>query len=1186
MLRTIKALIGISLLLMPLHITKAMPLDGQSQKPAATTAVTPDLNQIHQNFLTRTTELRALSQNAGTTIVKERISTSSQLKTQAASSSALKEKVSTLKAAMPNLQIHYNARNGSASFIKSKGLCTANQTSAELTAPKAKEIAIDCLAKYQELLKVNDAGEEFAIQSKSTDNLGLTHIKLQQQYMGLPVWGKEVLVHLDSSNSAYLIEGNVEPTPTVSTTATITEAKAIELVSADLGETLTKSTSELVIHTDSLGIMRLVYHITASAGLDRWQYFIDANQGIVVEKYYDTKHEAITGSGTDLNGATQSFSSWLYNSYYYMIDTSLAFHSTNPSLPGSNGLGNIIILNLNHQSYNNYNAAYYVKSTSATSGWDTTAVTAVTNFRTVANYYYDTFSRSSFDNASHNIVAYIHVGQNYDNAFWQSDLQAIFFGDGGTYFNSLVNGLDVMAHEYTHGITENTTNLEYKFQSGALDEAISDIFACMIDRDDWTIAEDVTQISPGYLRNLVNPHLGADGELPATMSEYQNMSINNDNGGVHVNCTIPTHAAYLIAEGLGTGSIGRDKTEQIFYRAVTQHLTRQSDFEDCRTATIQSAEELYGEDSAEATAVAAGWDAVEVTDSTTDNDGSGDSSNDGTVDPIDGDDQLVFVYYQNGKPYLGLMDSDGNEYRVSSQPVSLVRPVVVLDGEAVLYVDASHNLRIASLLTSSCYDESVLNDGTVRTVGGSHDGRYFVFTTTAYDNNIYLLDMDDSTGSGDETFALAWPNDANTTTSSLQYADVMDFDVTNTKIVFDAMSETTLSGESDTTYEFWNIGTLDISSGEIDSLVSAGPEGTNVGNPSMANLSDSLMAMDIVDTTTGTCKTMAVNLDTNESGLIIEETNSEAYGFPCFNGNDTSVAVQNQGNAINVPLVESSEGILTGDTANAQTLRTSSYYPRYFRIGEQEATPRFHISSTAIAFGPVTLGRSLNRTLLISNTGTVSLTLDNFVLSDTENFSHTGVTSTLDAGKSIRITVTFAPTTAGSKTATLTITTNDTDNSSVAVSLAGTATESDGTGENSGDTDTSGDTSDTDGGIVVTTSDGETYTISGCFIATAAYGSYMADDVKVLRQFRDSCLITNEPGRAFVRFYYRYSPPIANVIAKYSVLRLMTRIGLTPMVWSIKHPNDALAVVLLISTAIIGGRRNKQARRKRVLQAA
>jgi hypothetical protein len=69
-----------------------------------------------------------------------------------------------------------------------------------------------------------------------------------------------------------------------------------------------------------------------------------------------------------------------------------------------------------------------------------------------------------------------------------------------------------------------------------------------------------------------------------------------------------------------------------------------------------------------------------------------------------------------------------------------------------------------------------------------------------------------------------------------------------------------------------------------------------------------------------------------------------------------------------------------------------------------------------------------------------------------------------------------------------------------------------------------------------------------CFIATAAYDSPFHSHVEILRNFRDKYLITNKLGRKLVKLYYKYSPPLANIIAKHKTLKIAVRISLFPLV--------------------------------------
>jgi hypothetical protein len=95
----------------------------------------------------------------------------------------------------------------------------------------------------------------------------------------------------------------------------------------------------------------------------------------------------------------------------------------------------------------------------------------------------------------------------------------------------------------------------------------------------------------------------------------------------------------------------------------------------------------------------------------------------------------------------------------------------------------------------------------------------------------------------------------------------------------------------------------------------------------------------------------------------------------------------------------------------------------------------------------------------------------------------------------------------------------------------------------------------------------------GCFIATASYGSYLHPKVQALRDFRDSHLLTNPPGRKFVKLYYRYSPPIAELIERHRTLQLVARIILTPIFYAIVYPYTSIASACVMLGVFFARRR-------------
>jgi len=99
-----------------------------------------------------------------------------------------------------------------------------------------------------------------------------------------------------------------------------------------------------------------------------------------------------------------------------------------------------------------------------------------------------------------------------------------------------------------------------------------------------------------------------------------------------------------------------------------------------------------------------------------------------------------------------------------------------------------------------------------------------------------------------------------------------------------------------------------------------------------------------------------------------------------------------------------------------------------------------------------------------------------------------------------------------------------------------------------------------------------------CFIATAAYGSYLDPHVQILRDFRDDVLLKYRVGQILVDYYYEYSPPIASMISENEGLKAATRIALTPLVLSIKYPFGSITLGFVLIVFV--GRRIMRKRSK------
>lgn len=239
--------------------------------------------------------------------------------------------------------------------------------------------------------------------------------------------------------------------------------------------------------------------------------------------------------------------------------------------------------------------------------------------------FLDAFSRASIDGAGLPLDATVHYGNEYDNAFWNGE--RMVFGDGdGEVFTRFTGSLSVIGHELTHGVTQFTANLEYRGQSGALNESVSDVFGALVEQHahtqssaeaSWLIGEGLfTPAVQGVaLRSLKAPGTAYDDDVlgkdpqPATMADF--VVTADDNGGVHINSGIPNHAFFLVADALG--GYAWEAPGQIWYDTLSSPtLSSTVDFAGFAAATVAAATDRYGDVSPERDAVIAAWTAVGV----------------------------------------------------------------------------------------------------------------------------------------------------------------------------------------------------------------------------------------------------------------------------------------------------------------------------------------------------------------------------------------------------------------------------------------------------------------------------------------------------------------------------------------------------------------------------------------------
>ncbi|MBA2774520.1 MAG: M4 family metallopeptidase [Nocardioidaceae bacterium] len=267
-----------------------------------------------------------------------------------------------------------------------------------------------------------------------------------------------------------------------------------------------------------------------------------------------------------------------------------------------------------------------IRSTGDAPSGDDAVDEAYAGTEATVSFYADVLARASFDDLGAPVVVTVHYERDYDNAFW--DGHQLVFGDGdGRVFDRFTKPVDVLAHEFTHAVTQFTARLTYQGQPGALNESVSDVFASCVkqrlldqpaDEADWLIGAGIFQpaVQGRALRSMKDPGTAYDdptlGKDPQVAHVQDYVTTTDDNGGVHINSGIPNRAFALAATALGGHSW--EVAGPIWYRALTGGaVVADTDFARFAQATIDAAEQIGGAGTEVVTAVTEAWHAVGVT---------------------------------------------------------------------------------------------------------------------------------------------------------------------------------------------------------------------------------------------------------------------------------------------------------------------------------------------------------------------------------------------------------------------------------------------------------------------------------------------------------------------------------------------------------------------------------------------
>jgi Zn-dependent metalloprotease len=463
--------------------------------------------------------------------------------------------------------------------------------------------------------------EEYQVRSVLVDDDGARHVRFDRTYDGLPVLGGDYVVHADPDGTFRHATVAQDATIDVGTRPAITGERADAVAAGAFGGRVTRSTHSLVVDA-AAGAPVLSWRVLVEGGKPprSVEVVVDARTG-AVRRSVDTLHTAADGTGRGLHAGDVPLSTHQRKGVYELVDP-------------ARGNGETRDARDRHRPGRARTEAF----TDRDNAWGdgtvadraTLAVDVHHGVQRTWDYFLRAHDRAGIADDGRGALAMVHDEWVRANAAWDDVCFCMRFGDGDPDGSvKAFTPLDIVAHEMSHGVTSATADLYYFGQSGALNEATSDIFGTLVEFDagnpvdppDYLVGELLDNGGEGKpLRYMNDP--ARDGKSVPCWDGTSGF-----NTDVHYLSGVPNKFFYTLAEGSGqsewgqsvpcsgapaVAGIGRDKAGAIWYRALTRYMVTNTDFPEARLATLRAAADLHGPDSAEHAAVDAAWDAVNV----------------------------------------------------------------------------------------------------------------------------------------------------------------------------------------------------------------------------------------------------------------------------------------------------------------------------------------------------------------------------------------------------------------------------------------------------------------------------------------------------------------------------------------------------------------------------------------------